>query len=131
MINLTSSQIQEHFRLLSNIISDVPARMIINADESGFQPWTDFKDVKVWVPSSHIGENVQVPIERQTKRVTLLAGITLSGACIRPLVIIPRKSFEIELAGLGYTDYAIFVESIKGYASKDRFLICTYSNSSE
>ena len=37
-INLTSSQIQDHFRLLSNIISDVPARMIINADESGFHP---------------------------------------------------------------------------------------------
>ena len=62
-------------------------------------------------------------INRQTKRVTLLAAITLSGASLRPLVILPRKSFELELAALGYTDYAIFIESGKGYVSKDRFKI--------
>jgi len=77
----------------------------------------------VWVPATHVGETVQLAIERQTKRVTILAGITLSGAIIRPLVIIPRKSFELELSGLGYTDYAIFTESQKGYINKDRFKI--------
>jgi len=120
-ICITTSRIDENFKALTGALCGVPARLVINADESGFQPWTDSKDVRVWVPSGHIGDTVQVPVDRQTKRVTILAGITLSGATIRPLVIIPRKSFELELAGLGYSDFAVFAESQKGYASKERF----------
>jgi len=122
-IQLTTTQINSHFQALSLAIQNIPARLIINADESGFQPWIDSKEVRVWVPTSHAGDAVQVAIDRQTKRVSLLAGIALSGATIRPLVIIPRKSFGLELAGLGYTDFAIFVESAKGYISQERFRI--------
>ena len=122
-ITLTSKLIEDHFRALSLAVSGVSARLIINADESGFQPWVDSKDVRVWVASNHQGDSVQVPVDRQVKRVTLLAGITLSGATIRPLVILPRKSFELELAALGYTDSAIFTDSKKGYVSKDRFIL--------
>jgi hypothetical protein len=79
--------------------------------------------VKVWVPDTHNGDSVQVPVERQSKRITILAGITLSGATIRPLVVLPRLSFELELAALGLTDSAIFAPSKKGYISRDRFEI--------
>jgi hypothetical protein len=116
-IKLTTNQIDWHFRALAGLIERYPARLVINADESGFQPWTDSKDVKVWVPDTHHGDTAQVPVERQSKRITLLAGITLSGAVIRPLVIIPRMSFELELAATGYTDYALFSASAKGMSA--------------
>ena len=55
-IRIPTSKIVGHFDALGELIGKYPARFVINADESGFQPWSDSKDVKVLVPESHTGD---------------------------------------------------------------------------
>ena len=71
----------------------------MNVDESGYQKWVDARDRVVILPKDKVktrGKNARVVYEedRNAKRATLIAAVSASGTCLKPLVVNPRKSVD-------------------------------------
>ena len=90
---ISPATLKAFFDTLEVTILDVPAPLIINADEVGFQEFIDFKNVRSCVPYSCTAEDLELPMKRSSKRSTSLIGISLSGSILKPLIILKRKTF--------------------------------------
>jgi hypothetical protein len=95
---------------------------VYNIDESGLQPWADAHDNVVIAPRSSPEDEVAVAMERHQKRVRNLVGIKADGSILKSLVIVPRKSIEIELDELGHTpDQVIYAMHESGFINSALF----------
>jgi hypothetical protein len=101
--------VQDYFAGLRREIVDIPACMLMNLDESGFQEWADRKDVRVVVPSVYSANEIQIPCKRGAKRASMLGCIAADGSSLVPLIIVPRKTIEVELFEVGYTPDKVLV----------------------
>ena len=97
-------EIDLYFQLLKSNIQDVPACLLFNLDETGFNEWADAKDCMVVVPVQYQGNGIPLATKRQCKRATLLGCIAADRSSLKPFVIVPRKTIEIELLLNGYTN---------------------------
>jgi hypothetical protein len=88
-------------RFLKN--NSTPSALVMNLDETGHDDWGDKKKHKVVVPVNYDESQIEIPVTRESKRSTVLGAIAADGTCLRPLVVVPRKSIERELFQLGYT----------------------------
>jgi hypothetical protein len=96
--------------------------LVYNLDESGFQKKVDAHAAVVIVPSDYPEDETDVPFSRSSKRAMILAGSKANGDCLRPLVIIQRKTIEQELSELGYTpDQCIIVWREVGFITHALF----------
>jgi hypothetical protein len=57
--------IDDHFRSLAALIDGVPAELVSNVDESGFQQWIDARNQLVIVPTEYDGDEIPLPVKRQ------------------------------------------------------------------
>ena len=96
-------KIQNFYSELEELIDDTPASLVFNLDESGFQEWTDRCKITVVVPISHLEERIEIPKDRSSKRSSLLVCIAADGTFLKPLIIITRKTAELEIFNVGYT----------------------------
>ena len=113
--------INKFFEHLTSSVRDVPAALVINADEVGFQEFIDFKNVRSCVPSSCSAQELEVPMKKTSQRSTALVGISLSGTLLKPLLVLKRKTIDTELIENGYEDKAIYSYSESGYINGELF----------
>lgn len=116
------TEIQSYFALLSENVDDVPAPFVFNLDESGFQDWADRRERTVIVPSTCSDDRIGMPIDRATKRSSLLLCIAADGTWLKPLLILPRKTIEKELLEEGINEQlAQFVYQENGFITTQLF----------
>jgi hypothetical protein len=77
--------------------------VIYNVDEVGFDSWVDATQTTVIVPAEYEGSQIPIPISRNDARATMVACISADGRSLTPLIVIPRKSIEVELFECGFT----------------------------
>jgi hypothetical protein len=94
-------EIVNYYEELGRLLNGTPAGMVFNVDESGFQDWQDAMDRVVLVPADYEGDEYPLPVERQGKRSTAIVAIAADGTCIQPLIVIARKTIEVELRLMG------------------------------
>ena len=117
-------KIDKYFEQLKNIMCFcIPASFIINIDEVGFQEYSDRRDIMCIVPFEYVGNDIKIPVSRDTKRSTLLAGIYADGSRAKGLIAISRCTIETELYDFGYTpDKVILGYSESGYMNTNIFM---------
>ena len=121
--SVQDQDISEYYQRLRALIQDVPADLVCNFDESGFDAFADAQSIHVIAPVGREKEAAAYPVRRNEKRVTLLACISASGRALRPLVIVGRKTIDQELAELGYTpDRVMYRHSPTGYMTQPIFI---------
>jgi hypothetical protein len=106
---LTVEVIEDHFSRLAQNIANVPASFIFNIDESGFQEFADAYEIQVVVPASFPHDSVTVPVNRSEKRSRMLAAISADGSSLTPMVIVQRKTYEVDLCESGFTPEAVMI----------------------
>lgn len=82
----------------------IPSAFVINIDESGYCEWVDVQDLKVIVPCDYKSDEIEIPVDRNSKRASMITGICADGSSLIPVVVIPRKTIEVELFENGYTE---------------------------
>jgi hypothetical protein len=97
-LEVPASQIEAYFQRLAEAIHGIPAHFVFNAGEMGHQEWSDRTEKLCSVPMTHATNRVGICVPRTGKRITLLACIGADGSYLRPLIIIPRKTYVEDLA---------------------------------
>ena len=119
-MRVTQQSIVDHFVNLGRAIEGVPSAMVINLDESGFQKYSDAHATIVIVPENQ--REQYYPVSRAEKRATFLAAVAADGACLKPLLVLPRKTIDAELLLAGYTPERVaFVHTSNGFINTDLF----------
>ena len=120
-MHIDEVQLNEYFETLASLINHIPADFVINLDESGFQKYVDARKSYIVLP-----ENIDInhfPVQRNEKRITLLGAITASGRTLKPLLILGRKTIDLELFECGFTpDIVDYAYSATGYMTEDIFI---------
>jgi hypothetical protein len=102
-VEVNPEEIIEFYDRLRPVMTGLPADLVFNLDEAGYQEWADRTDIKVIVPDNFEGDVVEVPYNRADNRSTMLVCISASGTSLPPLIIVQRKTTEQELYDIGYT----------------------------
>lgn len=119
-LEVTGEQIGAYFERLHFAIEGVPASLVFNLDESGFQRYVDARNQVIIVEKSRKREFFG--IGRAEKRATFLATVSADGGTVKPLIILPRATVETELLLAGYTeDKVILAHSDTGFITSALF----------
>lgn len=115
--------IDEYYDKLEKLLSQgIPAPFVINIDECGCNEWVDTSDIKVIVPKEFSRNSIEIPVPRNSKTSSILAGICCDGTTIRPGIAIHRKTVETELFQCGYlNDKVNIYYQEKGFFNTDCF----------
>jgi hypothetical protein len=101
---------------------EVPAKMVFNVDEVGFQDWADAMKIAVIVPTSYTGSQISIPVSRSSKKTSVIVAISAGGDWLKPLFVVGRKMVEIDLLARGYTrDKCIIVSQDKAFTNRAIF----------
>ena len=120
-LEVTPEQILSYFAALEHAVDHVPASLVFNLDESGFQRFADARHETVITRKG--SPRPLHPVSRSEKRATFLATITASGNFLRPMMIVPRSTIETELLCAGYdSEKVLFATSQEGYITKELFI---------
>ena len=91
------SQLKDFFKY-----HKVPDHFVMNTDESGFQAFANAKPQFVYIPFTEKQKDLYYPVQRQSKRATLIATVAADGTRFETIVIIERATVEKELYHMGY-----------------------------
>jgi hypothetical protein len=80
--NVPEPDIRKHEYILINEVEGIPCALIVCCDESGVQFYVDARTKKVVVRYQEDATEVNLPINRQEPRLTLLGAITLSNEAL-------------------------------------------------
>jgi hypothetical protein len=72
-------------------------------DEVGHQAWVDPGPIMCYVPAQDQSDTVYFPVPRTGKRTTLIACIAADGSHLKSCMIIPRKTYDDDIAFFGWT----------------------------
>jgi hypothetical protein len=115
------TEIHSSFTSLTENVNGVPSPFVVDLDESGFLDWVDRRERSVIVPSTCRDEKIGIPIDRATKRTSLLC-IAADGTWLKPLLILPRKTIQRELLDEGINGRsARFVDQENGFITTSLF----------
>ena len=93
--------IDSYYKELEDAIKDVDYRFCFNLDETGQDEKTDTHEIEVCVPVEVDPDLVMIPLERCSKRFSILHTISTDGTYFKPFIIVPRKTLEGDI----YTIY--------------------------
>lgn len=100
-------QIDSFYDRLEEILSQgIPSAFVINVDESGYCEWVD---------------EIEISVDRNSKRASMMAGICADGSSLIPGVVIPRKIIEVELFENGYTEDKVTIIHQENWANTNFF----------
>jgi hypothetical protein len=103
-------------------IKGIPAPMIFNCDETGFESWSDAMNHVVIVPNTYEGQTIPIPIERKDKRSSAIVTIAADGTLLKLVIVIGRKTYEAELKQVGIRDTnSIIVSNGSGFVKGASF----------
>lgn len=95
-------EIDRYFEQLRSALTNVPAGMVYNLDEMGYQEYCDAKPYLVVVPSD-CPDTMINPVSRSRKRLSVIHCISGDGQMLKPAFIVPRKTIEREVWDIGLT----------------------------
>ena len=84
----------EYLNLVEKVIFIAPAALIYNIDETGLSIWEDKKSKTVIIPKELLNTNLQYPIDRTNKNVTLVVTISADGDAYFPLAISSNENLR-------------------------------------
>jgi hypothetical protein len=96
------AEIDRWFDDLTREIEGVPRQFILNVDETGCSEYSDAHEIKVIVPDSHPDDTIPVPVNRHSKRASMVACIAADGWRMKPFIILERKTIETDIVLYGY-----------------------------
>jgi hypothetical protein len=97
-----AQEIDAFYEEMDQILRHVPKQFVTNVDETGCADFVDTRNVYVIVPATYPDDTIPIPVDRSIKRAALVGGIVAGSKALDPLVIVPRKTMEIELIAWGY-----------------------------
>jgi hypothetical protein len=71
--------IDDFYTYLESRIDEIPAALVYNLDESGFQEWADARMTTVFVSAYYDRDEIEVPFDRSQRRATMLGCIRADG----------------------------------------------------
>jgi hypothetical protein len=102
-VEVKPEELVEFYGRLRSVMTGLPADLVFNLDEAGYEEWADRTDIKVIVPESYDRDTVDVPYDRSYSRSSMLVCISAAGSALPPLIIVQRATTEQELYEVGYT----------------------------
>ncbi|OHT03716.1 hypothetical protein TRFO_06542 [Tritrichomonas foetus] len=119
-------EVDAFFNELEEIIAvgQIPGEKVFNIDEVGHQEFVDAHVRRVVVSSNFTGNEINIHVRRNSKRSTMLAGVSANGSMLKPLVIVERSTIEKKLLDAGYTAERLIVDhSNTGFITTKNFSI--------
>jgi hypothetical protein len=101
------AEIDHWFDDLTRAIEGVPRKFIFNVDETGCSEYSDAHEIKVIVPDSHPDDTIPVPVNRHSKRASMVACIAADGYRMKPFIILERKTIETDIVLYGYSQFNV------------------------
>jgi hypothetical protein len=89
--------IDNFYANIAILIKGIPRAFIVNMDESGFSDYREARRETVVVPVDYPGDTTPIPFDRNIKRAIMVPAIAADGTALKPLIIILRKTIEVEL----------------------------------
>ena len=119
---LFDKDIQNWYVELEALCFDIPGAFIFNVDETGCCDWVDAHDVKVLVPSSYSEDKIKIPVDRNSKRATLVGCISADGTVMKPMILLSRKTIEGDIFLSGYNESnVLFAHQKNGFMTASLF----------
>jgi hypothetical protein len=87
----------EYFDNLQRILSGVRSEFVWNMGETGHADWPDAHPDIVYVQHDHSHPTVPISANRTGRRITIIGCICADGSYTRPMMIIPRHTFDADL----------------------------------
>lgn len=118
-----TESIDIYFRELARLVDGKPAMLVANLDEMGYMESQDKHAQTVIIPKDADPRTVRVPVDRSSRRFTILQCIFADGTSARPAVVVPRKTGDQELLDLGiYPTHCLIYFQENGFMTSEIFL---------
>ena len=111
-----------YYTKLAELLTKIPCGFCFNLDESGIQQFVDGKDTYLIVPKTYPDHELTFPLYRAGKRITLLHCISTDATYIKPLFVIPRKTFDDDIFDYTNSNSCCFC------SQENSFLFLSFSN---
>jgi hypothetical protein len=122
-LQVIEEEIAMCFKRLAEAIDGVPAHFVDNMDEIGHQEWADRQEKVCHVTTPYGKLHVDFPVPRAGKCIPLIGCIGADGSFVKPLIVLPRKPYDNDLALTGFTHEKVAVYSqSKGRTDPPTFL---------
>jgi hypothetical protein len=122
-MTVTKEIARTHVANLVNYVQDTPTELVFNIDEVGSQEWADRKPRRVIVPHQERRQRIQYSVPRSQKRISCIAGISMAGDTLMPLLVIHRKTIDEDVWLEGWRDGQDFLlrSNDTSYVTRDIF----------
>jgi hypothetical protein len=103
------------------LLDDFPASLVMNLDETCYCDWMDAKNHKVTfqlitIPTIYVSQWIEIPYAQFCRE------IEANGQVLRPMVIVHKKTCDIELFEDGYrSDKILYAYKENGFINMQRF----------
>jgi hypothetical protein len=97
---------------LEAVIEGIPAEFLCNVDENGCSHWADKQaEVIGLVPADYAKDRVFAPIDRHSKRSTMVGCIAGDGSAMKNMIIVDRVTMKDDLRLFGSDPRKVFMAS--------------------
>lgn len=123
-VEASIDKIKEHYDRLSSVFESekIHPAFVFNVDETGFQSFADAKELTLVVPVTFIDKEGVYPVNRSSKRATMIGCISLNGTALKPCVITSNKTKERSLNSMGYhDDNVLIISQESGFVNIEAF----------
>jgi hypothetical protein len=101
--------VQNHVARLAQEIQNVPAVLIFKADEFIFQEFMDASEMRIIDPASYPHDSIEIPASRSMKWSAMLVVVSADGSYLKPIIMIQRKTYEVDLLETGFTPANVLI----------------------
>ena len=95
--DIADEDIDNYYLRLNEAIRGVPVNLIYNIDEAGEDDFIDAKAIRVIVPSSFEHNYAEIPVKRESKRVTFIHCISAGGFYLPSMFVVSRKTVDSDM----------------------------------
>jgi hypothetical protein len=78
---------EEYIRLMKSVVEGKLSELFLKLDEVDSSDWEDRKPKKVIVPRSVLPDDVDTPVSRRYRHITLLVCVSAAGDALTPMII--------------------------------------------
>jgi hypothetical protein len=103
-----TQEIDAFYEEMDQVLRHVPKQFVINVDETGCADFIGARNEYVIVLATYPDDTIPIQVDRSIKCTKLVGGIVASCEALDPLVIVSRKTMEIEsLRGISRVKYTV------------------------
>jgi hypothetical protein len=123
-IRASEARIAEYFDQIESMLTGIPAKIVFNVGETGFQPWVDKRNITVVVPVEYPHPEIQIGVNRSGQRRLIIVCIGAGRTRLKKLIAIARETYEAELLELGFDEeQCLIAHKENGFVNSEFFLL--------